>query len=117
MSDPLRSHSPGPSPEDPMLGQVVGGAYRISRRLGAGGMGYVYEANHVRLPRRFAIKVVRSERARDANAVERFRREAEIASSLGNRHIVEVLDFNVLPDGSPYLVMEFLSGEDLAARL
>jgi serine/threonine-protein kinase len=61
--------------------------------------------------------------AKDDQAFERFKREAEIASSLGNRHIVEVLDFNTLPpgapfmEGSPYMVMEFLVGEDLATRL
>lgn len=116
MSDtpqPLNS-PPGP---DPLLGQVLGGAYEIQRLLGSGGMGNVYEARHVRLPKRFAVKVVRGELARDEAAFERFKREAEIASSLGNKHIVEVFDFNVLPDGSPYMVMELLAGEDLATRL
>ena len=70
-----------------------------------------------RLPRRFGIKVVHKQLAQDSANYERFKREAEIASSLGNRHIVEVMDFNQLPDGSPYMVMEYLEGEDLAARL
>ena len=95
-----------------MLGQTINGTYELVRLLGAGGMGNVYEAKHTRLPKRFAIKVVRSEMARDEAAFERFKREADIASSLGNRHIAEVHDWNVLPDGSPYMVMELLTGED-----
>jgi serine/threonine protein kinase len=116
MSEFLLTPPPQASP-DPMLGTTIGGAYRITRLLGVGGMGHVYEAEHVRLPKRFAIKIVRAELARDEASFERFKREAEIASSLGNRHIVQVTDFNVLPDGSPYMVMEFLVGEDLATRL
>jgi len=115
MNETLRPDAPaGP---DPLIGQVIGGAYEVVRLLGAGGMGNVYEARHTRLPKRFAIKVVKGDLAKDEAAFERFKREAEIASSLGNKHIVEVLDFNILPDGSPYMVMEFLTGEDLAGRL
>ena len=116
MSETPQPSAPAPAP-DPLLGVVVGGAYRIVRLLGTGGMGNVYEAKHERLPRRFAIKVVKSELARDEASFERFKREAEVASGLGNKHIVEVLDWNVLPDGSPYMVMEFLVGQDLAGRL
>ncbi|MBS2027170.1 MAG: protein kinase [Deltaproteobacteria bacterium] len=116
MSETLRP-STGPSAPDPLIGQTINGSYEILRLLGAGGMGNVYEAKHTRLPKKFAIKVVRSDLAKDEAAFERFKREADIASSLGNKHIVEVHDWNVLPDGSPYMVMEFLTGEDLANRL
>src|SRR6185437_12309683 len=116
MSETVRP-STGPSAPDPLIGQTINGSYEILRLLGAGGMGNVYEAKHTRLPKKFAIKVVRSDLAKDEAAFERFKREADIASSLGNKHIVEVHDWNVLPDGSPYMVMEYLVGEDLATRL
>ena len=116
MSETVRP-STGPSAPDPLIGQTINGSYEILRLLGAGGMGNVYEAKHTRLPKKFAIKVVRSDLAKDEAAFERFKREADIASSLGNKHIVEVHDWNVLPDGSPYMVMEYLVGEDLASRL
>jgi serine/threonine protein kinase len=103
--------------DDPLIGQVLGDAYRITRLIGVGGMGAVYEAAHLRLPKRFAIKCLHKELTRNQDAFLRFQREAELATSLGNRHIVEVLDFNILPDGSPYMVMEYLDGEGLAARL
>ncbi|MGE0551713.1 MAG: protein kinase [Kofleriaceae bacterium] len=106
-----------PQFEDPLIGQVVGGMYQIVRRIGMGGMGAVYEAKHIRLPKRFAIKHLKKHHTRDSVAMARFQREAEIASSLGNRHIAEVFDFNVMPDGSPYMVMELLEGEDLRSRL
>ncbi|MBS2032798.1 MAG: protein kinase [Deltaproteobacteria bacterium] len=102
---------------DPLIGQEVGGAYRIVRLIGAGGMGSVYEARHLRLNRRCAVKVLLHDLQADPTYLERFRREAEVTSRLRNRHICEVLDFNVLPDGSPYLAMEYLEGEDLATRI
>jgi TPR repeat protein/tRNA A-37 threonylcarbamoyl transferase component Bud32 len=80
-------------------------------------MSDVYEATHVRVPRKFAIKIISKEAAQVGEAVERFRREAEIASSLGNEHIVQVFDFNSTSDGRPYIAMERLEGEELATRI
>ena len=98
-------------------GIVVAETYEITRLLGQGGMGAVWEAKHLRLPgKRVAIKVLLFG-ATDAVVLARFRREAEIASRLGHPNIVEVLDFNTLPDGTPYLVLELLQGESLASRL
>jgi serine/threonine-protein kinase len=102
---------------DPLVGQDLAGTYHIVRKIGEGGMGAVYEARHTRLPKRFAIKVMRKEWAADQVSYERFRREAETTSALGNVHIAEVVDFNQLPDGSPFMVMEFLEGQDLSDRL
>jgi serine/threonine-protein kinase len=100
------------------IGAVLGETYEVTRLLGEGGMGSVWEAKHLRLPgKRFAVKVLHGEVSTDAEAYARFRREAEIASRIGHPNIIEVLDWNTLPSGTPYLVLEFLDGEDLATRL
>jgi serine/threonine protein kinase len=81
-------------------------------------MGVVYETQHVRLPRRFAVKILaRPVDSETTPTLARFRREAEIASTLAHPHIVEVFDYQVAESGAPYLVMELLEGEDLADRL
>src|SRR5689334_9329504 len=101
----------------PGVGTVLGGTYRLERLLGRGGMGAVYEARHVRLPRRYAVKLLKLEFAHDRDVLDRFRREAEIASSLGHQNIAEVFDFNLSEDGQAYMVLELLEGEDLSNRL
>ncbi len=100
------------------IGAVVAETYQVTRLLGRGGMGAVWEASHLRLPgKKVAIKVLHADVAADPEALARFRREAEIASRLGHPNIVEVHDFNSLPDGQPYLVLELLVGESLDSRL
>ena len=99
------------------IGEVLAGTYRIESLLGEGGMGTVYEVAHLRVPRRFAVKVLNREVVGNRDIFERFRREAEIASAIGNKHIVQVLDFNHCADGSPYMVLELLRGEDLSQRI
>ncbi len=100
------------------VGAVLGDTYELVRLIGQGGMGTVWEASHLRLPgKRVAVKVLLATVSADSEAFQRFRREAEIASRLGHANIVEVIDFNVLPSGAPYLVLELLQGENLAARL
>ncbi len=100
------------------VGVVLGDTYEIVRLLGEGGMGAVWEARHLRLPgKRCAVKVLHGQATADREAYARFRREAEIASRIGHPNIIEVLDWNTLPSGTPYLVLEYLEGEDLAARL
>ncbi|MCB9620132.1 MAG: serine/threonine protein kinase [Sandaracinus sp.] len=93
------------------------GAYRLDRRLGAGGIGAVYAATHVRTGRGYAVKVLLPEAADDATAAARFRREAEALAAVGHSGIVAVHDFDVTPDGVAYLVMDKLEGEDLDGRL
>jgi serine/threonine-protein kinase len=100
------------------VGTIVADTYKIVSILGKGGMGTVWEAHHARLPgKRVAIKVLHSSVAEDADALARFRREAEIACRLGHPNIVEVHDFNKLDNGSPYLILELLEGESLDQRL
>ncbi len=96
------------------VGSILHDTYRIDEELGRGGMGCVFAATHMRLPRRVAVKVLMQ--TTDGQSLKRFRREAEICSQIGHRNIVEVFDFNEV-DGQPYIVMELLSGESLRQRL
>jgi len=98
-------------------GTVLHGTFRVLRLIAAGGMAAIYAATHTRLAGRYAVKVLHAEAAEMGSVVERFRREAEITSALRHPHIVQVLDFNQMDDGRPYMVMEYLDGTDLRARL
>jgi eukaryotic-like serine/threonine-protein kinase len=100
-----------------VIGTTLGDVYRVTREIGRGGMGAVYEGVHLRLNRRVAVKVMARELATNAEALARFRREAEVTSQLGHPHIVQVFDFGQAPSGEPYLVMEYLEGEDLEQRI
>jgi serine/threonine protein kinase len=100
---------------DPLVGKLLGETYQIIRVVGEGGMGRIYEARHLRLKeRRFAVKTLHSDLARNSEMATRFLREAESASSLHHPNVVDVFDVHHLPDGTPYFVGEFLEGEDLA---
>ena len=98
-------------------GIVLGDSYVIGRRIGRGAMGEVYEAQHVRLPGQFAVKLLLPELQGNQEAFARFCREAEIMSQLRHPNIVQLFDFNIAPDTRPYFVMEYLAGRDLEARL
>jgi serine/threonine protein kinase len=102
---------------DPLIGKVIQGRYRLISRLGEGGMAVVYVAEHVSVGRRFALKLLDPAQARDAEAIERFRREARAAAAIGDEHIVEIVDMGVLDIYSPYMVMELLEGRDLDKEL
>jgi eukaryotic-like serine/threonine-protein kinase len=99
---------------DPLVGTTVGGRYRILRAIGEGGMGVVYEAEHVLIEKRVALKVLRDTFTRRPDVVERFRQEAKSASKIGHPNIVDVSDFGETPTGASYIVLEMLKGEDLA---
>ena len=89
------------------------GQYRLARRLGAGGMGEVYLAEHVLLRRPCAVKVIRREIAAEAEALRRFEREARAAAALTHPNTVQVFDYGAAADGTFYLAMEYLPGPDL----
>jgi len=99
------------------VGSVLGGSYRITRLIGQGGMGAVYEGVQTRLERRVAVKLMARELSSNPEAIARFRREAEVTSQIGHPHIVQVFDFGQAPGGEPYIVMEYLEGEDLEKRI
>jgi serine/threonine-protein kinase len=98
-------------------GTVLRNTYVIEGRLAAGGMGEVHVARHVRLPGRFAVKVLSSRLLRDQDAVARFCREASIVSMIRHPHVVGVFDFDVTGEGMPFLVMECVEGKDLARHV
>jgi serine/threonine protein kinase len=98
-------------------GDLLAGKYRVERLIGAGGMGVVVAARHEDLDQLVAIKLVRDEALGNEEAVERFLREARSAGRLRSEHIARVLDVGKLDSGAPYMVMEFLEGNDLAQTL
>ncbi|MCB9631435.1 MAG: serine/threonine protein kinase [Sandaracinus sp.] len=102
--------------EDSSIGRVLGGRYRIVRRLGEGGMGSVYEAEHLQLGRRVAIKLLHEHHASSIDLRTRFEREARMLSQLRHPNVVTITDFGV-EDGKPFLVMDLLAGRDLASIL
>ncbi|HET9596922.1 MAG TPA: serine/threonine-protein kinase [Anaeromyxobacteraceae bacterium] len=102
---------------DPLLGRVVGDRYRIMCRIGSGGMGTVYRAEHVLLRKRVAVKVLRPELSSDDELVRRFQQEAIAASAIGQENIVDVTDFGRTAQGALYFVMEELPGVSLGALL
>ncbi len=93
------------------------GQYRIRRMLGEGGMGTVYEAVHMGIDRHVAIKVLHPKFASRPDAVKRFFNEARAVNRIEHPSVVPISEVNQLEDGTAYLVMEFLRGESLAARL
>ncbi len=99
------------------VGDTLDGKYRIERELGRGGMGTVYEAHHVAIHRRVAVKMLKAALAVDDEMVHRFEREALAASSVRSKHVVEVFDVGALPDGERYMILEYLDGESLSQRL
>jgi eukaryotic-like serine/threonine-protein kinase len=98
-------------------GQILADKYRIVRQIGQGGMGAVFEGENFRIHRRIAIKTLHAQVAGKADVLQRFEREAQAAGRIGSEHIVEVLDMGDLPDGSRFMVMEFLSGSTLGERI
>src|SRR3954470_21165012 len=99
------------------VGAILVGKYRVTREIGRGGMAAVYEALHISLNKRIAIKVLAQELAASTVVIERFFREARAAASVKSPHIVDVYDSGRLEDGRPFIAMELLEGESLYDRM
>ena len=106
-----------PDAIDPNVGMVLQDRYRIIRKVGEGGMGAVYEAEHILIKRRVAIKCLHAQFATHPEIVTRFHREALAVTSIGHQNIVEVTDMGRFPDQSVFMVLEFLQGRDWAEDL
>ena len=100
-----------------LIGTIVGGKYTIRGVLGEGGMGTVFEAEHVTIGRIVAVKVLHPSHLRKQVSVQRFEQEARAAGQVSHPNICEVYDVGTLPDGTPYIIMERLSGATLAERV
>jgi len=99
---------------DPLIGALLHERYRVRRRIGKGGMGVVYVAEHVLLRRDVAIKLLMPPACGSDELVERFQREALAAAAIGNEHVVGISDMGRLDDGSHFLALEYLEGIELA---
>jgi serine/threonine-protein kinase len=111
---------PTPTPAHdgaPRSDPLAGTSYRAVRELGGGGAGVVYEAEHLALGKRVAVKILRSILAAEPSSFERMRVEAQALARLRSPHLVDVSDFGRTADGRPFYVMELLSGADLGRVL
>jgi len=114
-SDPT---SDDPTRPNPLAGQVIADRYKLIHLLGEGGMGSVYKAEHIRMGKALALKLLRGDFAREPGAVARFRAEAQIVSRLSHPHTIAVFDFGEIGEGDGfYLAMEYVPGKDLATVL
>ncbi len=104
-------------PRDSRVGQVICDKYRVTRRIGEGGMASVYEARHMKLDRPFALKFLHPWLSADEEWLERFQREGLTGGALVSEHISAILDTGLTHDDAPYILMELLRGEDLGQRL
>ena len=112
-SDDRKAEAAGELP----AGTVLDGAFRLTRLISRGGMGTVYEAIQLRLDKQVAVKVMVAQLSENEEALARFRREVKITAQLAHPHVVQLLDFGRTAGGQPYLVTEYLEGEDLDNRL
>ena len=124
--DSLSATEAGPTPHagtpsltnvTDLTGVTLSGRYLVTRKVGQGGMGAVYEATHTLIGKRVAVKVLLEKYAQREAIVKRLKQEAQLASSIGNEHIIDITDFGNTDDGRTFVVMEFLEGESLAECL
>jgi serine/threonine-protein kinase len=101
------------SAADPMIGKVISERYKLVEKIGQGGSGAIYRAEHTTLNKRVAVKLLHAQLSTDDTALERFRREATTVGALENEHILQVLDYGRSDDQRLFFAMEFLEGETL----
>jgi len=106
-----------PTTEDPLLNRVLSERYRILQKLGEGGMGVVYLAEHIVIEKKIALKVLFPDLTRRADLVQRFMQEAKSASRIGHENVIDITDFGQSPEGYVFIAMEYLVGQDLGQVL
>jgi serine/threonine protein kinase len=107
----------GRTVDDPHIGLVVAGHYRIEKRIAIGGFGSIYRAEQIDIAKPVALKIMHRELAADANLVARFRREGDVLIKLRDRHTVATFEVGQTPEGLPFIAMELLEGESLLRML
>ena len=122
--DPTTSSSPGSSKSGPigtgtseLIGTLLLDRFLVTKQIGQGGMGAVYEATHTLINKRVAVKVLLEKYAQREQIVTRLKKEATLASSIRNEHIIDITDIGNTADGRTFVVMEYLEGESLAECL
>ena len=108
---------PSPPSDDPLIGRVLSERYRIIRKIGEGGMGAVYQAEHALIEKKIALKILFQDLTRRPDLVARFLQEAKSASRIGHENVIDISDFGQLPDGLVFIAMEYLDGMDLGRAL
>lgn len=106
------SDDAGDSTFDPLIGKTIEERFLVEKKLGHGGMGAIYLAQHLRLKKNVAIKCLHAGLASNPTVVKRFKNEAVAASSIGHPNIVDVMDMGRFEDGTFFMVLEFLDGRD-----
>jgi len=108
---------PSPPTDDPLIGKVLSDRYRIVRKIGEGGMGAVYQAEHALIEKKIALKILFQDLTRRPDLIQRFLQEAKSASRIGHENVIDISDFGQSPEGLVFIAMEFLDGEDLGKTL
>lgn len=106
-----------PESEDPLVNKVLSERYRILKKLGEGGMGVVYLAEHIVIEKKIALKVLFPDLTRRSDLVQRFMQEAKSASRIGHENVIDITDFGQSPEGYVFIAMEYLVGQDLGQLL
>jgi hypothetical protein len=108
---------PSPPTDDPLIGKVLSERYRIVRKIGEGGMGAVYQAEHALIEKKIALKILFQDLTRRPDLIARFLQEAKSASRIGHENVIDISDFGQSPEGLVFIAMEYLDGQDLGKML
>jgi eukaryotic-like serine/threonine-protein kinase len=108
---------PSPPTDDPLIGKVLSERYRIVKKIGEGGMGAVYQAEHALIEKKIALKILFQDLTRRPDLIARFLQEAKSASRIGHENVIDISDFGQSPDGLVFIAMEYLDGQDLGKAL
>ncbi len=108
---------PSPPTDDPLIGKVLSERYRIIRKIGEGGMGAVYQAEHALIEKKIALKILFQDLTRRPDLVARFLQEAKSASRIGHENVIDISDFGQSPDGLVFIAMEYLDGRTSGSAL